>query len=285
LDNPGWLMLAQGTSMLTEAAASGTAVAAITTYTLESTRAVCLAAERAGRPVLLQAGSSSFGAVGLDLLAAAALTAAEHAAIPVGVHLDHATDPGEIARCIELGYTSVMVDGSHLPFEANVALTRQVVERAHAVGVWVEGELGALAGDEDATTNAQASEFTDPEQAAEFAARTGVDALAVAVGNVHGFTAEPVRLDLDRLRTIASRTPVPLVLHGASGLADADVLGAVAAGVVKVNLNAELRRAHVDALRAALDHPGDDVRALQKAAIQAMARVAEQKIRLLAGQR
>jgi ketose-bisphosphate aldolase len=277
-------MLARGTSLLTGAAASGTAVAAITTYTLESTRAVCLAAERTGRAVIIQAGSSSFGAVGLDLLAATALTAAEHAAVPVGVHLDHATDLSEIERCLALGYTSVMVDGSHLPFEANVALTRDVVDRAHAVGTWVEGELGALAGDEDATTNAQASEFTDPEQAAEFAARTGVDALAVAVGNVHGFTAEPVRLDLGRLRAIAARTPVPLVLHGASGLLDADVLGAVAAGVVKVNLNAELRRAHVDALRVNLDSQGDDVRALQRAAIQAMASVAEQKIRLLASQ-
>jgi fructose-bisphosphate aldolase class II/tagatose 1,6-diphosphate aldolase GatY/KbaY len=275
-------MLARGTGVLVEAARSGTAVAAITTYTLESTRAVCLAAERAGRAAIIQAGSSSFGAVGVELLAAAALAAAEQASVPVGVHLDHATDVDEIERCIRLGYTSVMVDGSHLPFEANIALTRGVVERAHAAGVWVEGELGALAGDEDATTDARATEFTDPDQAAEFAARTGVDALAVAVGNVHGFTAEPVRLDLDRLRTIAGRTPVPLVLHGASGLADTDVLGAVAAGVVKVNINAELRRAHVEALRANLEARGDDVRALQRAAIEAMSSVALEKIRLLA---
>jgi fructose-bisphosphate aldolase class II/tagatose 1,6-diphosphate aldolase GatY/KbaY len=121
--------------------------------------------------------------------------------------------------------------------------------------------------------------MTDPAEAAEFAERTGVDALAVAVGNVHGFTPEPVRLDLDRLRAIAAVCSAPLVLHGASGLPEEDLLGAVAAGVVKVNVNAELRRAHIDALRADV---GDDVRALQKLAIEAMTRVAEEKIALLA---
>jgi fructose-bisphosphate aldolase class II/tagatose 1,6-diphosphate aldolase GatY/KbaY len=158
-----------------------------------------------------------------------------------------------------------------------------VVERAHAAGAWVEAELGALAGDEDSSGDVEVGAMTDPDQAAEFAARTGVDALAVAVGNVHGFTPKPVRLDLERLRAIAAKTPVPLVLHGASGLPEDDLLGAVGAGVVKVNINAELRRAHLTALAAGMPEAGDDVRALQHRAIEAMAKVAAEKITLLAG--
>ena len=274
-------MLATGTTLLTDARAGRRAVAAITTYTLESTRAICLAAERTGQPVMLQAGSGSFGAVGRAPLAAAALASAREASVPVGVHLDHCKDPAEIDACLELGYSSVMIDGSHLEFEQNVALTRAVVERAHAAGAWVEAELGALAGDEDSSGEVEAGAMTDPGQAAEFAERTGVDALAVAVGNVHGFTPVPVRLDLQRLREIAAATPVPLVLHGASGLPEEDLLGAVAAGVVKVNINAELRRAHLSALAAGMAGAGDDVRALQHRAIEAMAKVAGEKIALL----
>jgi ketose-bisphosphate aldolase len=275
-------MLARGTSLLTDARTRGGAVAAMTTYTLESTRAICQAAERTGLPVILQAGSSSFGGVGRELLAATAIAAAGNAGVPVGLHLDHATDPEEIRACIALGYTSVMIDGSHLPFEDNVALTRSVVDEAHAAGVWVEAELGALEGDEDSSTNSVAAEHTDPQQAAEFTARTGIDALAVAVGNVHGLTATPVRLELVRLRAIAAATSTPLVLHGASGLPDEDVGAAVAAGVVKVNINAELRRAHVLALAEALDG-GDDIRRLQRLAVTAMTEVAIDKLTLLAG--
>jgi ketose-bisphosphate aldolase len=272
-------MLATGTDILVR----GRAVAAITTYTLESTRAIVLAAERTGLPVMLSAGSSSFGAVGREPLAAAALAAVHASSALVGVHLDHCTDEAEIDACIALGYSSVMIDGSKLSFEENVDLTARVVKRAHAAGVWVEGELGALSGDEDSSGEAAAGAMTDPAQAAEFASRTGVDALAVAVGNVHGYTAVPVRLDLDHLNEIAAATPVPLVLHGASGLPGEDLRGAVAAGVVKVNVNAELRRAHLSALADGLDTVGDDVRALQKRAIEAMAAVAAEKITLLAG--
>jgi ketose-bisphosphate aldolase len=269
-------VLATGTDLL---ARDGTAVAAITTYTLESTRAIVLAAERTGLPVLLSAGVSSYGAVGREPLAAAALAAARASAVPVGVHLDHCRSVEEIAACVALGYSSVMIDGSHEDFEANVAVTREVVALAHVAGVWVEAELGALAGDEDASGAAEAGAMTDPAQAAEFAERTGVDALAVAIGNVHGFTPDPVRLDLGRLAEIAAATPVPLVLHGASGLPAEDLLGAVELGVVKVNVNAELRRAHFSALAG--DY-GDDVRKLQAAAIEAMAAVAAEKIELLA---
>jgi tagatose 1,6-diphosphate aldolase GatY/KbaY len=128
-------MLAEGTSMLADARVAGRAVPAITTYTLESTRAICAAAERTGLPVIIQTGSSSSRAVGRQPLAAAAHAAATAAGVPVGVHLDHSTDPDEIRACVALGYTSVMIDGSHLPFEQNIALTRSVVDQAHTAGV------------------------------------------------------------------------------------------------------------------------------------------------------
>jgi ketose-bisphosphate aldolase len=276
-------MLADGTSMLRDLRRTGRAVAAITTYTLESTRAIVSAAEQAGQPVILQAGSSSYRAVGREVLAAACLAAARAASVPVGVHLDHSTDREEISACLGLGYTSVMVDGSYLPFEQNVSLTRAVVEEAHACGTWGEGELGALAGNEDSSSGATPGEMTDPDLAAEFVARTGVDALAVAVGNVHGFTDAPVRLDLELLGRIARVVGAPLVLHGASGLPDREVAEAVALGVVKVNVNAELRRAYVEALRAGLPASGDDVRALQRRAVAAMSAAVLDKIALLTG--
>ncbi|WP_086860794.1 class II fructose-bisphosphate aldolase, partial [Streptomyces milbemycinicus] len=256
-------MLLHGTDALTAAAREGRAIPGFVAYNLETVQGIVAAAEAAGRPVLLQAGSSAFKHAGRAALMALALDAARRSDAALGVHLDHSRDLEEITACVEAGYTSVMVDGSHLPFAENVALTRKAVERAHAAGVWVEAELGALAGDEDVSTDARAAggSMTDPEQAAEFVAATGVDALAVAVGNVHGFTAEPVRLDLDRLARIRAAVAVPLVLHGASGLPEEQLLGAVRRGVAKVNVNAELRRAYLQAVSSALPGalPGADV--------------------------
>jgi ketose-bisphosphate aldolase len=274
-------MLSSGAGIVRDAWRDRRAICAFSTYTLESTLAICRAAEQTGQPVLIQAGVSAFRSAGRRTLAAVALEAAREAATPVGVHLDHSRDLDEIRACIALGYTSVMVDGSSLPFGENVALTRIVVQEAHAAGVWVEGEIGALAGDEDASGHTSGLALTSPEQAADFALATGVDALAVAVGTVHGFTTRPVHLDLGRLDRIAAVTPIPLVLHGASGVSDGDLQAAVRAGMAKVNINAELRRAYLGALAEALAEGGDDVAALQTRAIAAMSDLAAHKQRLL----
>ncbi|MEU6141220.1 class II fructose-bisphosphate aldolase [Streptomyces sp. NPDC047081] len=256
-------MLLHGTDALKQAAAAGHALPGFVAYNLETVQGITAAAEVSGRPVLIQAGSSPFKHAGREALMRLALDAAEDSAARLGVHLDHSRDIDEITVCLRAGYTSVMVDGSHLPFAENIALTREAVRRARDHGVWVEAELGALAGDEDVSTDAVAhrTAMTDPRQAAEFVAATGVDALAVAVGNVHGFTKDPVRLDLDRLAAIHEAVPVPLVLHGASGLPGGELHGALARGVAKVNVNAELRRAYLEAVRASLPDalPGSDV--------------------------
>lgn len=256
-------MLLHGTDALKEAAATGHALPGFVAYNLETVQGITAAAEAAGRPVLIQAGSSPFKHAGRKALMRLALDAAEHSGARLGVHLDHSRDLDEITACLEAGYTSVMVDGSHLPFAENIALTKEAVRRARSHGAWVEAELGALSGDEDVSTDAvaQTAAMTDPQQAAEFVAATGVDALAIAVGNVHGFTKAPVRLDLERLAAIHEAVPVPLVLHGASGLPVEELHGALARGVVKVNVNAELRRAYLEAVRTALPStlPGSDV--------------------------
>ncbi|MFG2728377.1 ketose-bisphosphate aldolase [Streptomyces canus] len=256
-------MMLHGTDALKQAAATGHALPGFVAYNLETVQGITAAAEAAGRPVLIQAGAGPFGHAGREALMRLALDAAEDSPTArLGVHLDHSRDLDEITVCLEAGYTSVMVDGSHLPFAENIALTKEAVRRARRHGAWVEAELGALPGDEDISTDAVATDtaMTDPAQAAEFVAATGVDALAVAVGNVHGFTKHPVRLDLDRLAAIHEAVPVPLVLHGASGLPVEELHGALARGVAKVNVNAELRRAYLDAVRASLPSalPGSD---------------------------
>jgi tagatose 1,6-diphosphate aldolase GatY/KbaY len=276
-------MLSAGTGTLQEAWRRRGAIPAFTTYTLESTRAICEAGADAGRPVILQAGSSSFAAVGRSLLASTALALAREAPSPVGVHLDHSTDLTEIRACIELGYSSVMIDGSRHSFEKNVEVTSLVVAEAHRRGVWVEAELGAIAGEENVSGVAAAFELTSPDAAAEFTGRTGVDALAIAIGSVHGISDRPVHLDLSLLDRIARVVPVPLVLHGASGLDAGELRAAVRGGVAKVNFNAELRRAYLGALRRVIDDGSDDIVAGQRAAIEAMKGIVREKLELLAG--
>jgi tagatose 1,6-diphosphate aldolase GatY/KbaY len=246
-------MLLTGTETLHLAAGQGWALPACSVYNLEVIQAIVTAAEEADRPVLLLAGSSHFHHAGQTALMNMALTAAHSTSAPVGVHLDHCRDLAEMQRCLDAGYSSVMIDGSHLSFHDNIELTRKATALAHSVGAWIEAELGAVPGDEDVSTNALPSQtMTDPRQAREFAERTGIDALAVAVGNVHGFTARPVTLDLERLRAIAAQCPVPLVLHGASGLPPGQLRGALTCGVAKVNINAELRRAYLAAVERSL---------------------------------
>jgi tagatose 1,6-diphosphate aldolase GatY/KbaY len=266
---------------LRRARSEGRALIGFSIYNLEQGLGVVRAAESVGVQVLLQAGSSAFRYAGREPLAALAVGLARSARVPVGVHLDHSTDLAEIDACLRLGYTSVMFDGSGLPLEQNVAMTCEVVRRARRVGAWVEAELAGIAGDEDASVDAAAAGTTDPEVAATFVAATGVDALAVAIGNVHGIGATPPALDLALLERIAEHVAVPLVLHGVSGLQPADVSAAIALGVAKLNVNTELRRALRDAViaTAADPPPGDSVAGMLGPAIAATQAAAADTLR------
>lgn len=275
-------MLARGPELLQAARARGCALAAFTTYTLESTRALWIAADNTGLPLIIQAGAGSFKGVGRELLAAASLKAAASSTSLVGVHLDHGRQLSEVDACVALGYTSIMFDASGLPFFANVEAMREVVELCHARHVWVEGEIGAIGGDEERSTASTRVPTTEPDEAEEFVARTGVDALAVAIGNVHGRGSGEVHLDLALLARIAALVPVPLVLHGASGVPVDELLAAVKLGVAKVNFNTDFRREYLALMRAGFDPESDDLGELQISVVEKLAVTVEHWLQLLA---
>jgi ketose-bisphosphate aldolase len=274
-------------ALLRQLRAERRALIGFTIYNLEQGLGVVRAADAEGVPVLLQAGASAFGYAGREPLAALALGLARSAEVPVGVHLDHAHSVEDVNACLDLGYTSVMFDGSALPLESNIRITREVVTRAHLAGAWVEGELAGIPGDEDQSADAGGGAYTDPSAAARFVAATGVDALAVAVGNVHGMSAQAVSLDLDLLAEIARAVAVPLVLHGASGLPAEEVSTAIDLGVAKLNVNTELRRAFRTAVldTAGSAPSGDGLANLMEPAIDAVEAAARDKLRAFTGAR
>ncbi|MEV8040466.1 class II fructose-bisphosphate aldolase [Arthrobacter sp. NPDC080082] len=237
----------------------GSAVPAFTCYDFTTALAVVGAAEEAGRGIILLVAPKTAGTPeGLRLITALR-GLADDAGVPVAVQLDHAADPQLILDSVDAGADSVLVDGSALPYEENIALVRDVRARLEAQGrddVVIEAELGGLAGDEDrafgpdAGGNAAGGEagLTDPGQVEDFVARTGARLLAVAVGNVHGkYRGEP-RLRWDVLQEVAVRVRVPLVLHGASGIPASELAKAAAMNVGKVNFNTELRTGVLQAL-------------------------------------
>lgn len=274
-------MLASTTDLLRAAMAGDYAIGAFNIYNLEGVRAVLRAAEAQRSPVMLQLhpGALEHGGAGLVALC---LTAAREATIPVTVHLDHSSSPDAIQEALQVGVPSIMADGSHLSYEENIAFTRAMTVLAQTHHALVEAELGRLTGTEDGLTVPEyEAKFTDPAQAADFVARTGIDALAVCIGNVHGrYRSEP-RLDFTRLAAIQRAVPVPLVLHGASGLPEAMVQQAIALGVRKFNVNTEVREAYVTALRTRLAAPGTpDILELMQQAETAMQEIVATKLQL-----
>lgn len=274
-------MLASTMELLHAARAGGYAIGAFNVYNLEGVQAVVRAAEAEGSPAMLQLHPASLKQGGQPLVALC-LAAAREARVPVAVHLDHASSAEDIRAALAAGMTSVMADGSHLPYEANAEFTRRVAELAHGHGGAVEAELGRLSGTEDGLTVAEyEAKLTDPQQSADFVARTGIDALAVCIGNVHGrYRGEP-RLEFDRLAAIHRAVPVPLVLHGASGLPEAMVSRSIALGVCKFNVNTEVREAYVGTLKERLSSPRTpELVELMQAAVAAMQAVVAAKLRL-----
>ncbi|WP_263247680.1 class II fructose-bisphosphate aldolase [Saccharopolyspora rosea] len=226
-------------------------VAAFNVVQLEHVEAVVTGAEAAGAPVVLQISENTVRYHGeLAPLACAALAAARAARVPVAVHLDHATTADLVAEAVELGLGSVMFDASTLDYADNVAATAEIVGRCHAAGVWVEAELGEVGGKDG--VHAPGAR-TDPREAADYVRATGVDALAVAVGTSHAMLSRDAELDFDLIAALRAAVPAPLVLHGSSGVPDADLGRAVRAGMTKINLATRLNQAFTEAVRARLD--------------------------------
>jgi len=266
-------------ALMEAAREKGYALGAFNVYNLEGVRAVVAAAQEERSPAILQIHPSAFRHGGIPLVALC-LAAAREACFPMAVHLDHSTSSDDIRAALAAGLTSVMADGSHLSYADNVAFTREMVTLTHEHGGSVEAELGRLAGQEDGlAVKEYEAKLTDPDQATDFVARTGTDALAVCIGNIHGrYSSEP-RLDFDRLLAIRRAVSVPIVLHGASGLPEGMVSRAVELGVCKLNVNTELREAYLGALK---DHLADspDLIGLMRSAIEAMQIVVCAKLQL-----
>ena len=221
-------------------------VGAFEFWSLDSAQAVVEAAAEQNMPVILQVGELECDyAGGIKNIYKLAKTVADEYPIPVALHLDHAEKFDFVLSAIDAGFTSVMIDASAKPFEENVALTRKVVEAAKPYGITVESELGRLIGNEGSISvdDAQAAQ-TDPEDARRFVEETGIDALAVAIGTVHGFYNFEPKINIDRLKEIAAAVSIPLVLHGGSGTPDEKVQQAIANGIAKVNICTEFVAAY-----------------------------------------
>ena len=241
------------TGMLKKAQAGHYAIGAFNVENLEMVQAVIAAAEKMHAPVMIQTTPGTLKYAPPAAFASLVRALAEKAAVPVAMHLDHGSSYELALACYEAGYTSLMIDCSLLPFEDNIVLTKRVV--AMAGDLPVEAELGTVGGKED--THSAGIQYTDPQQAAEFVARTGITTFAPAIGTAHGVYKDTPRLDLDRLSEIRALVPVPLVLHGTSGVPDDTVRACIERGICKVNYATDLRIAFTEAIRQAVaQQPG-----------------------------
>lgn len=278
------MSLVTSKQLLLDAQSGGYAVGAFNVENMEMIKAVIAAAEEMKSPVILQTTPSTVKYGTVETYAAIVAAEAAKAAVPVCLHLDHGNSYELTMQCIGNGYTSVMIDGSALSFGANVSLSKKVVAAAHAKGIPVEAELGKVGGKED-DTKAVANGSTNVAEAKEFVELTGVDSLAIAIGTAHGFYEGTPLLDKARIEEIKEVVAVPLVLHGSSGLSDADIKDCVKRGMCKVNFATELRVAYSDAVKALLIEQPEtyDPKSFGKVGMAAVKELVKKRIALLNG--
>jgi fructose-bisphosphate aldolase class II len=266
------MTLARTADVVSAAATAGEGVGAFNVITLEHAEAIALGVETAGRSGILQISENAvrFHGGQLDPIASAVVAVAEQARVPLAVHLDHIEDDSLLRQAAGLGISSVMYDASKRDYDANVMATRQAADWAHEQALWIEAELGEIGGKDGAHAPGVR---TDPDEAFEYVAATSVDGLAVAVGSSHAMVERTAELDLTLIRDLARKLPVPLVLHGSSGVADVHLSAAVSAGIVKVNIGTILNVAFTTAVRDRLAADPDlvDPRAYLRSAREAIA--------------
>lgn len=274
-------MLTSLNELLQNALISNYAVGAFNVYNLEGIKAVVDAAEAERSPAILQLHPSAFRFHG-SLLLTACLEAARCARVPMLVHLDHATSASDIEWALDHGIPSIMADGSQGSPAENLDFTNRMASLARQHKAAIEAELGRLSGSEDGLSIPEyEARLTDPHMAVEFVHQTGVDALAVCIGNVHGHYPGEPKLDFDRLETIQNLVSVPLVLHGASGLSDTLVHRSIDLGVRKFNVNTEVREVYLSSLHASMhQQEKPDLVGIMKDAVQSMQTVIASKMRL-----
>jgi fructose-bisphosphate aldolase class II len=233
-------------------------VVAFNVITLEHAEAIVSGAEAAAQPVILQISENAvrFHRGNVRPISAAAAEVADAAAVPVALHLDHVEDPDLLHMAAAAGFSSVMFDASRLEYDENVRATAAAADWAHGRGLWLEAELGEIGGKDGAHAPGVR---TDPAEAAQYADRTGVDGLAVAVGSSHAMTARTAQLDHELIATLRKAVPIPLVLHGSSGVPEDELARAVSQGIVKVNVGTILNVAFTGAIREHLENQPDVV--------------------------
>lgn len=274
-------MLVNMNDILLPAKKAGYGVGFFNAVNAEMARAVIETAEELCAPVMVGTAEVLLPAMPLERVAEYLLPMAEKAAVPVCVHYDHGLTFDKCMEALKLGFTSIMYDCSTLDYETNAAQMAEMVKICHAMGATVEGELGHVGDNEgEGKLENPGDYFTDPDTAADFTARTGIDALAVAVGNAHGDYKFPPKLDFERIETIAARTGLPLVLHGGSGLADDDFRTAVQKGVCKVNIFTDLDKAGKAGIETGLAAGAGSMMGLIPYEIDAMKQVVRNKIEL-----
>ena len=238
--------------LVTDASRHGYAVGSFNVVNMETLQAILQAAEENNSPVILSVAESRFSFIDLEEFSPIMLRAARKSQVPVALHLDHGQSFFAIMKAFRNGFTSVMFDGSILPLEENILKTREIVRMAQTIGVSVEAELGHVTGRKGDISKGVGNPnlFTDPDEAKLFVAETGVDALAVAIGSVHGIYRGTPELDIPRLARIRELTGIPLVLHGGSGLSDDDFRAATANGIAKINVYTDMSQAAMARIRA-----------------------------------
>lgn len=271
-------MFINSTDLLKDARYGKYAIGAFNVNNLEFANAVIAAAVQ--KPVIIQTSPKALDYAGFNELTAVIRARAKRASVPVVLHLDHGKDVEFVLKIIEMGkHTSVMYDGSALPYKENLENTKRVVEAAHAKNISVEAELGGVG---DSGNLAHERDFTNPEQAEEFARKTGCDCLAVAFGNNHGLKQMSEKLDFDLLKLIGKQVEIPLAFHGASNSSDEEFARAIKCGIAKINIDTQLRQAFTAALRDALnDNPNEiDPRAYLSPASESVTRTTQRLIEL-----
>lgn len=299
------MALVTGKYLLEKANEGYYAVGAFNFVNMEVLKGISAAAKEENSPALIACSEGAIKYAGIRNLVAMAKEEADSSGMPLCLHLDHGKDFDVIMQCIRNGFTSVMIDGSHLPLEENIAITRKIVEIAHGAGVSVEGELGKLSGIEDNVASRE-SILTDPVEAERFVKETGVDSLAIAIGTAHGpkkFKGEPI-LEIPLVAEIKKRIGIPLVLHGASsvpaevlekgikygakwegskGVPEGSLAEAIKGGINKVNVDTDLRMTFISALRQTMAEKPEsvDLRDLFKPCMTAVKEVVRHKMRIL----
>lgn len=273
-------MLVTAKELLNDAMHNGYAIGAFNVENMEMVMAVLAAAKNKQSPVIMQTTPGTIKYAGVDYYYANVKAAAERSKVPVVMHLDHGDSFARAMQAYRAGYTSIMIDGSKLAFEDNIALTKSVVEACHPGGVFVEGELGKVGGKEDDLEVGDDNPYTDPDEAKQFVEATGVDYLAIGVGTAHGVYKGTPHVNTDLIATIHDLVHIPLVLHGTSGVPDEQVRTSVKNGICKVNYATDLRIAFTKGIKEYMvAHPeAFDPKKYAKQGMDEVRKYVEQKI-------